>query len=69
MVFHDFHHPFWGPTTPIFGNTRMILDMDEFLHVVLHIHIKNHIKDFKCIILDMDEFLHVVDYTYIKIFK
>ena len=21
-VFHDFHHPFWGPT-PIFGNTRL----------------------------------------------
>ena len=20
MVFHDFHHPFWG--TPIFGNTE-----------------------------------------------
>ena len=24
MVFHDFHHPFWGPT-PIFGNTQMYL--------------------------------------------
>ena len=24
-VFHYFHHPFWGPT-PVFGNTRIILD-------------------------------------------
>ena len=33
-VFHDFHHPFWGPT-PVFGNTHVflgaMLKLDETL--------------------------------------
>ncbi len=23
-LFHDFHHPFWGVKTPIFGNTHIV---------------------------------------------
>ena len=32
-LFHDFHHPFWGPT-PIFGNTHIYLH--EWLILIWH---------------------------------